>query len=92
MSVPISKFKAQCLAMLEEVRKTGKPLRVTRFGKPMVDILPATVSAPPSWLGLLEGQGEIVGDIVEPIVAADEWEVLAEPRRTARPKHRRGTR
>ncbi len=92
MSVPVSKFKAQCLAVLEEVRRTGKPLRVARFGKPMVDILPATVSAPPSWLGLLEGQGEILGDIVEPIVAAGEWEVLAEPRRTSGRKKPKGTR
>jgi hypothetical protein len=29
----ISKFKATCLATLERVRRTGRPLRVTRFGK-----------------------------------------------------------
>ena len=27
--VAISEFKAKCLGMLEEVRKTGKPIRVT---------------------------------------------------------------
>jgi prevent-host-death family protein len=75
-SVPISKFKAQCLAMLENVRKTGKPLRVTRFGKPIADIVPAAVSAPANWLGLFP-EGEIHGDLVAPVMAESEWEALA---------------
>lgn len=88
MSVPISKFKAQCLAMLEEVSKTGRPLRVTRFGKPLVDIVPAALSATPAWLGLLEDQGEIVGDIVAPVADQGSWEVLAESASKARDKTR----
>lgn len=75
-TVPISKFKAQCLAMLENVRKTGKPLRITRFGKPIADIVPATVSAPASWLGLFP-EGEILGDLIAPVVAEGDWEALA---------------
>ena len=31
--IAISKFKATCLSILERVRKTGKPIRVTRFGQ-----------------------------------------------------------
>ena len=31
----ISRFKATCLAVLERVRKTRKPVRVTRFGVPV---------------------------------------------------------
>jgi PHD/YefM family antitoxin component YafN of YafNO toxin-antitoxin module len=30
--VAISEFKAKCLGMLEQVRKTRKPIRITRFG------------------------------------------------------------
>ena len=30
--IAISKFKATCLAVLEKVRKTRKPVLVTRFG------------------------------------------------------------
>ena len=62
-SVPISKFKARCLAMLEAVHKTGVPLRVTRFGKPIADIVPASQAAPADWIGAMRGTGEIVGDI-----------------------------
>ena len=42
----ISKFKATCLATLERVRLTGQPLRVTRFGKPIADILPPSPAPP----------------------------------------------
>ena len=42
--VAISEFKAKCLAMLEQVSKTKKPIRVTRFGKPIADVVaPALV-------------------------------------------------
>jgi hypothetical protein len=30
--IAISKFKATCLAVLERVRLTNQPIRVTRFG------------------------------------------------------------
>ena len=39
--VAISEFKAKCLGILEEVRKTRKPIRVTRFGKPVAEVVPA---------------------------------------------------
>jgi len=38
--IAISKFKATCLAVLERVRLTNQPIRVTRFGKPIAEILP----------------------------------------------------
>lgn len=38
--VAISEFKAKCLALLEQVRRTRNPIRVTRFGKPIADIVP----------------------------------------------------
>ena len=54
--MPISKFKATCLAALERVRRTGRPLRVTRFGRPVADIVPPAPGAPaPRWLGSLRG-------------------------------------
>ena len=38
--VAISEFKAKCLGILEEVRKTRRPIRVTRFGKPVAEVVP----------------------------------------------------
>jgi prevent-host-death family protein len=39
-TVPATKFKTHCLALLEEVRETRQPLLVTRHGKPVVEICP----------------------------------------------------
>jgi prevent-host-death family protein len=65
--VAISKFKATCLALLEEVRKTREPILITRFGKPVAQIVPP---APPQTqkrkLGGLAGSIQVTGDIVSP--------------------------
>ena len=76
-TIAISKFKATCLAALERVRKTRRPLRVTRFGKPVADIVPPGVEAPPrAWLGCMKGTLEVKGDIVGPTSDFAEWEAL----------------
>ena len=76
-SMAISKFKATCLATLERVRRTGRPLRVTRFGKPVADIVPASPErARDGWLGSLRGTLEIQGDIVAPSTEVAKWEAL----------------
>ena len=78
-SVPISKFKATCLALLEQVRRTGEPLRVTRRGKPVAEILPPSRSeSTNAWLGAMRGTGQIVGDVVTPAAEDREWEVLGD--------------
>ena len=75
--VAISKFKATCLAVIERVRKTRKPVRITRFGKPLAEVVPpSTPDRPQTWLGSLAGTGTITGDIVSPAVEVDEWEAL----------------
>ena len=57
----ISKFKATCLAVLEEVRKTGTPVLITRFGKPVAEIVPPTPpKLPDDWLGAMGSSGRIV--------------------------------
>ncbi len=73
----ISKFKATCLAVMERVRKTKKPVRVTRFGKPVADIVPPEMpKSGKSWLGCMAGTGRIKGDIVAPASDIDDWDVL----------------
>jgi prevent-host-death family protein len=73
-SMPISKFKATCLAVLEQVRRTHRPVLVTRRGQPVAEIVPPRAGERgPDWLGAMQGTGEIVGDIVSPAVAPHEW-------------------
>jgi antitoxin (DNA-binding transcriptional repressor) of toxin-antitoxin stability system len=73
----VSKFKATCLAALERVRRTGRPLRVTRFGRPLADVVPPTTEARTAeWLGVMQGRGHVQGDMVAPIAGQDEWDAL----------------
>ena len=75
--IAISKFKATCLAVLDNVRRTRRPIRVTRFGKPVAEVVPASGPKPGrSWLGCMAGTAELVGDIGAPATAAEEWEAL----------------
>ena len=75
--VSISKFKATCLALLDKVRRTGKPLLVTRRGEPIALITPPPEpEKPSSWLGSFKPSGNIVGDIISPALDESEWEVL----------------
>lgn len=76
-SMPISKFKATCLATLERVRRTGRPLRVTRFGKPVADIVPpAPERTRRGWLGAMRGTARITGDITVPTGTLAPWDAL----------------
>ncbi len=75
--IAISKFKATCLAVLEDVRKTQQPIRVTRFGKPVADIQPPAIDKPERIvLGGMEGTIEILGDIVGPSMPEEDWDAL----------------
>ena len=75
--IAISEFKAKCLSLLEEVNKTKTPLRVTRRGKPLADVIPASPEAEErSWIGSMSGSIEIVGDIVSPVIDIEAIEAL----------------
>jgi prevent-host-death family protein len=75
--IAISEFKAKCLAVIERVRSTQKPIRITRFGKPVAEIVPPTaVVDRAAWIGSMKGSFEILGDIVSPANDENEWEVL----------------
>ncbi|MEK7407693.1 MAG: type II toxin-antitoxin system prevent-host-death family antitoxin [Acidobacteriota bacterium] len=75
--IAISKFKATCLGVLERVRRTRKPVLVTRFGEPVAAVVPPPPPARPKrWLGAMAGTGRICGDIVAPAGDAGDWEVL----------------
>jgi prevent-host-death family protein len=59
-------FKAQCLALIDEVANTGEPITVTKRGKAKVQIV-AVREKPKDPFGALKGSFKIVGDIVGPL-------------------------
>jgi prevent-host-death family protein len=77
--IAISKFKATCLAVLERVRRTNQPIRVTRFGKPIAEIVPPAIAERPQRrIGVLGDNLRIHGDIVGPIGDESDWEAAQE--------------
>jgi len=76
-SIPISKFKATCLSLLDQVKKTGQPILVTKKGEPIAQVIPPPrPEKPASWLGSFHSTGKIKGDIVSPASEDADWEVL----------------
>lgn len=75
--MPISKFKAHCLSVMDRVRRTGRPVRVTRYGRPVADVVPAApAKRERRALGFLKDATTITGDLVEPVVDAGDWDAL----------------
>ena len=73
-SVAISTFKAQCLALLEDVARTGKPLLVTKRGKPLARLTAADNSRSSSPQDTLRHSVETFGDLIAPTVPAATWD------------------
>lgn len=75
--IAISEFKAKCLALLERVEKTKQPIRITRHGKPVAEVVPAAPMVDRAALmGSMRNSIEILGDIISPASDEDEWEAL----------------
>ena len=75
--IAISEFKAKCLSLLEEVSKTKTPLRVTRRGKAIAEVIPASSDAEGrEWLGSMSDRIEIIGDVISPVIEISEIEAM----------------
>ena len=73
-SISISQFKATCLAVLEQVRASGRAIVITKRGKPIAEVGPATsASLGAHWMGSLEGTCEMDDDLFTSVEDPDEW-------------------
>ena len=68
--IPAAQFKAKCLAVMEQVAESGRPVVVTKHGKAVVKIIPVE-SNENEIFGFLAGKGRIVGDIENTIPVSD---------------------
>jgi prevent-host-death family protein len=74
--IPVSEFKANCSALVEQVRKTKRSIQLTRRGQVIAEIRPVASEKSRGWLGRMKGTAEIVGDIVSPVIELEDIEVL----------------
>ncbi len=73
-TVPAARFKAQCLALMDRVGRTGEEIIITKHGRPVAKLVPVTPRGPGRrpLFGRSRGVIQIVGDIVAPI--GPDWE------------------
>ena len=69
----ISEFKARCIAVMKEVRRTRTPLIISSRGEPIARIEPILPEPAQRCLGSLRGQMQIEADLVHGDFD-DEWE------------------
>jgi len=62
--VSATEFKAKCLSLLDEVNSRGGTITVTKRGRPVAVLGPASKKRIKSPMGVLKGKVKIVGDIV----------------------------
>ena len=75
-SINAARFKATCLALLDQVERTGEPIRITKRGKPVAQLAPLPRAGKRSILGCMAGTAQIVGDIESPATDTCDWEVF----------------
>lgn len=72
--IQASKFKAKCLALMDDVVRSGEVLVVTKNGRPIVELHPYSGGRQGSPFGLHE-KVKILGDILDPM-EKNTWTVL----------------
>jgi len=73
-SLKASEFKAKCLAVLDDVDRTGESVIILKRGRPVARLVPVTRSSKRHPQDSLAGTVEILGDIVRPVLPASAWE------------------
>ena len=74
-TIQASKFKAKCLALMDQVARTGEMILVTKNGRPVAELRPHRGPRAKSLIGLHKGRIKIHGDIISPI-GTELWEAL----------------
>jgi len=73
-TINAAEFKAKCLAILDEVYRTGQPVTILKRGKPVAQVVPPLPSEGRYPQDALVGSVEILGDIVAPVLPPEAWE------------------
>jgi prevent-host-death family protein len=69
-----TEFKAKCLAILDEVARTGESVVIRKRGRPVAQLVPATGDEAGFPQQHLLGTVRIVGDLMASPLPSDAWE------------------
>ena len=71
----VSEFNAKCLSVIDRVSKSKISVLITRRGKPVAELVPASPQLNrKQWLGSMKDSFEIVGNILEPVIDLHDFE------------------
>lgn len=65
-------FKANCLAVMDDVQAKHETIVITKRGKPVVKLVPVEPQGDDIF-GFLRGKVTITGDVVSPTLSRREW-------------------
>jgi len=69
-------FKANCLAVMDEVQAKRESVIITKRGRPVAKLVPVDAQTD-DLFDSFRGKVTIVGDIVSPALTLEEWGNLA---------------
>jgi prevent-host-death family protein len=72
-TIAIGKFKAQCLALINDIAQTHEAIVITKHGKPVAKVVPIETDKEQKQKPL-KGSATFIGDIVSPIDV--DWEAM----------------
>jgi prevent-host-death family protein len=77
-TVAAGKFKATCLALLDEVKARREEVVVTKNGKPIAKLVPLEADDDPLAVFRFPGKVEIHGDLMAPLCTDEEVQEFEE--------------
>ena len=72
-TIPAGAFKANCLAIMDEVKAKCESVVITKRGEPVAMLVPINGHKADDIFGFFKGKGSITGNIVSPILSSKEW-------------------
>lgn len=67
-NIPATKFKAQCLELMNRVAEQRVSYVITKRGRPVAKLVPIQRTPRDSIFGWLRAMGSIQGDVVNPAI------------------------
>ena len=76
MEINAAEFRANCFKILDEVKLTHREVVITKRGEPIAKLV--HIDRPKErdpLLGAMEGLVETIGDLTEPVIDDEAWEL-----------------
>jgi prevent-host-death family protein len=72
ITIQASEFKAKCLALMDQVARTGETIVISKHGRAIAELKAHRAPRAESLIGLQAGRIKVLGDLLAPI-GANHW-------------------